>query len=553
MKTGSPVPRFQERLKAQITRSTAILLTTFLLLFGVLLAVYSEGYTSYENREYNRQLSRAFQDTYLSCARYLQSQENREIMRAFFEGRISQLNMSYHFHRFSYSSQRVSDLLLLDQSGDAVFFTLDQPSSHLLYFCRAIMPRLTESRDVYTTVYYMAANDSRLLFALQLEDAGYAFLLLDGSEWNRSLGRVPYDYVISDADGTVMATNNDEAVDSLNHFSAAGKRTITYGGQKYMVLAGENPLGGLTVYTLVPRGHWGTYYGIGCLCAVLMFSVLLYSVLRVSSEIASRSSHSLEMLHDEFSVIQQGNVEHKIQLDTDDEFQEIAEHINSMLDNINRLNRRNMELVQLNNRAEIAQLESRFHPHFLYNTLENIRYAVLLGEPDQADEMIRRLTALLRYSIDNSRTMVALGDDAEKLRDYLEIIRLRQDGRFSYTMQLDDGVRDVLIPKLWIQPIVENSVKYGFLRKQALHISLTAQMEGSFLCITVEDNGTGFEPQRLEEVRGSLLSPQENTRQSGLQNIARRLVLLYGKESKITLESQYMSYTRVTLWMKRGD
>ena len=112
---------------------------------------------------------------------------------------------------------------------------------------------------------------------------------------------------------------------------------------------------------------------------------------------------------------------------------------------------------------------------------------------------------------------------------------------------------DVLIPKLWIQPVVENSVKYGFLRKQALHVDLTARMEDGFLLIVVTDNGTGFEPQRLEEVRRSLTAPQKDVRQSGLQSIARRLALLYGEESTITVESEYMVYTRVTLRMKRGE
>ena len=71
--------------------------------------------------------------------------------------------------------------------------------------------------------------------------------------------------------------------------------------------------------------------------------------------------------------------------------------------------------------------------------------------------------------------------------------------------------------------------------------------------IVVTDNGTGFEPQRLEEVRRSLTAPQKDVRQSGLQSIARRLALLYGEESTITVESEYMVYTRVTLRMKRGE
>lgn len=209
-RAADAAPRFQERLKTQITRSTAVLLTAFLLLFGVLLAIYSEGYTYYENREYNRQLTEAFRDTYLSCADYLRSGDNMAVMESFLTGEITELNMSYQFHRFSYSSHRVSDLLLLNGDGAAAFSTMAEPSSHLLYFCQSVIPRLTERTDVYTTIYYMTAGGSRLLFARQLDGLGYAFLLLDGSEWNRSMGRLPYDYVVTDTGGTVMVASNAE-------------------------------------------------------------------------------------------------------------------------------------------------------------------------------------------------------------------------------------------------------------------------------------------------------------------------------------------------------
>lgn len=551
-KAAPAAPRFQERLKTQITRSTVILLTAFLLLFGGLLAIYSEGYTHYENRVYNQQLTESFGEIYRSCAEYLRDTDNTAVMRSFLDGQISEQSMSYQFHRFSYASLQVSDLLLLDSSGNAAFSTLDESSMHLLYFCQSTLLRLTESMKVYTTIYYMTARDARLLFATRLDDDGYAFLLLDGNAWNLSLGQLPYDFVITNASGTAMVASNGATVSPFNQFVGVGKRSITCGDQRYMVSVGQPTVGGLLVYTMLPWRNWGTYYAIGCLCAVLMFGVLFITLLRVSGEIASRNSRSVETLHDELSIIQQGNVDHEIQLETDDEFQEIAAHINSMLHTIHKLNRRNVELVQLNNSAEIAQLESRFHPHFLYNTLENIRYAVLLGEPDRADEMIRRLTALLRYSTDTSRSMVPLGSDSEKLKDYLEIIRLRQDGRFTYTVQVDPAVQDVLIPKLWVQPVVENSVKYGSLRKQTLHVDLAARMEDGFLLLTVEDNGTGFEPQRLKEVQDSLTDPKKGMRQSGLQSLARRLVLLYGKESSVTIESEYMVHTRVTLRMRRG-
>ena len=105
-KAAPAAPRFQERLKTQITRSTVILLTAFLILFGGLLAIYSEGYTHYENRAYNQQLTESFGGIYRSCAGYLRDTDNTAVMRSFLDGQISEQSMSYQFHRFSYASLR---------------------------------------------------------------------------------------------------------------------------------------------------------------------------------------------------------------------------------------------------------------------------------------------------------------------------------------------------------------------------------------------------------------------------------------------------------------
>lgn len=143
---------------------------------------------------------------------------------------------------------------------------MEEPSSHLLYFCQSVIPRLTERTDVYTTIYYMTAGGSRLLFARQLDGLGYAFLLLDGSEWNRSMGRLPYDYVVTDTGGTVMVASNAEMVDDLNRFTGAGKTRFTRDGQQYMVSAGQSAVAAC-VYTLL-RGGTGAPITSSAACAL---------------------------------------------------------------------------------------------------------------------------------------------------------------------------------------------------------------------------------------------------------------------------------------------
>lgn len=471
-------------------------------------------------------------------------------MLAFLNGSITERNMSYSFHSYGHGRLVAEDLLIMDSARNVLFSTFSM-TRHLLYFCQEVCAKPLGEK-IYTTVYYMSPGGAKLLFARQLDNSGWVFLFLDGEAWSRTLDRLPCDFVITDGSGTVFTTNNSALVDSLNRFRGQGQSSLSHNGQRYLVSCSEHP-GDILIYTLMTGRAWKAYYGIGCLCLLLMFLITLLSLLQASRKIASRNSRSLEMLHSAFSIIQDGDIEYRIQLDSGDEFQEIADHINSMMADINELNRKNIELAQLNSNAQIAELEARFHPHFIYNTLENIRFAVLMKEPQRADEMLRLLTALLRYSSDSSRQMVPLGEDMEKLRDYLEIMRFRHEGCFSYRMEIEDTVRDILVPKLLIQPVVENSIKYGYRRKSSLQVVVRAGIEGEELCITVWDDGAGIEPDRLTQLRQDLDAPQPDQRISGLMSISRRIRLMYGEGSGISVDSRYPEETCVTLRMKRSE
>ena len=186
--------------------------------------------------------------------------------------------------------------------------------------------------------------------------------------------------------------------------------------------------------------------------------------------------------------------------------------------------------------AQTKQLESQFNPHFLYNTLENIRYMCKL-EPATAERMVFSLSKLLRYSLDGSREQVTLEEDLGHLNNYLSILEMRFGSRFEYKIDIAPECMQCLIPKLVLQPMIENSVKYGFGNQLNLHVELKAYIHEEKLMMICRDDGVGMSAAMVEKLCALMNQKEAPGRLSGLYNIHRRIQLLYGYPYGVEIRS----------------
>lgn len=184
--------------------------------------------------------------------------------------------------------------------------------------------------------------------------------------------------------------------------------------------------------------------------------------------------------------------------------------------------------------AELRELESQFNPHFLFNTLENIKFMVRL-DPAAATEMIMALSALLRYSIAGDGRQVALQEDVEHLNSYMKIQKYRFGRRLEFMADIDERALARKVPKLLFQPLLENAVKYGEDDYGNLRITFQAKIQGDMLKVLVKDEGRGMEEQQLRELQAMLSGSENNSSHKGLFNVQRRLQLLYGEASGLQL------------------
>jgi sensor histidine kinase YesM len=178
---------------------------------------------------------------------------------------------------------------------------------------------------------------------------------------------------------------------------------------------------------------------------------------------------------------------------------------------------------QLVTQARLSSLESRIHPHFLFNTLNSIS-ALIREDPHKAERTVERLAALLRYSLDNhARGLVPLRHELRVVEDYLEIEKTRFGGRLRFTLDVPPDLMDLDVPPLALQTLVENSIKHAVApSRQGGEIRVSAHLVSGCLLLEVSDDGPGFERTSLQQGHG-------------LENLQERLTALFDGQGRLEI------------------
>lgn len=273
----------------------------------------------------------------------------------------------------------------------------------------------------------------------------------------------------------------------------------------------------------------------GILVAVALLIMTAW-VLFQSKKVTERKTEDLYKLLDGMELARQGKLERTGAIERDNEFKMIGDAYNETIASLKEQMENNRKMTELLALAQTKQLESQFNPHFLYNTLENIRYMCKL-EPATAERMVFSLSNLLRYILDGSREQVTLEEDLGHLNNYLSILEKRFGSRFEYKIDIAPECMRCLIPKLVLQPMIENSVKYGFGNQLNLHVELKAYIHEDKLIMICRDDGVGMSATMIESLRALMTKKEAPGKHSGLYNIHRRIQLFYGHPYGVEIRS----------------
>lgn len=202
---------------------------------------------------------------------------------------------------------------------------------------------------------------------------------------------------------------------------------------------------------------------------------------------------------------------------------------------------------------EVRLLQAQIVPHFLYNTLGMISSLIKLNRQEEAREAIQNLASFYRLSLSGGNEYIPIREEMELTRNYLELQRMRYIEYVDYMMVHDENAGEFIIPKLMIQPLVENVLNHGLNpdgKKCTIRIETKYDEEQDCCVISVSDNGRGISKERLEQIRDSLKNEISLTKSFGLLNIYQRMKLLYGEAFTMDVDSVEGEYTVFTLTMQ---
>lgn len=271
--------------------------------------------------------------------------------------------------------------------------------------------------------------------------------------------------------------------------------------------------------------------------------ILLAFMWLINTYIAKNVIYPIQRLVDSMAEVQNGWL-HRVSMNvSDDEIGLLKNSYNAMLIEINQLIEELLQKEKTLRMAELDALQEQMKPHFLYNTLDMIRYMALENRTDEVYNMLETLGNFYRRFLSKGSTDLSLGEEIEIVKSYLSLQRTRFEDIFTDEYEIEEGLSSIRVPRLILQPLVENSIYHG-IRPKGEHgvIRVTVKRQENFLFLSIYDNGIGMSAHQRE-----LLFSGKDSRSFGFQGTIERIRYYYKTEDVFEIHSVEGEYCEIIL------
>ena len=271
--------------------------------------------------------------------------------------------------------------------------------------------------------------------------------------------------------------------------------------------------------------------------------ILLAFMWLINTYIAKNVIYPIQRLVDSMAEVQNGWL-HRVSMNVnDDEIGLLKNSYNAMLIEINQLIEELLQKEKTLRMAELDALQEQMKPHFLYNTLDMIRYMALENRTDEVYNMLETLGNFYRRFLSKGSTDLSLGEEIEIVKSYLTLQRTRFEDIFTDEYEIEEGLSSIRVPRLILQPLVENSIYHG-IRPKGEHgvIRVTVKRQEDFLFLSIYDNGIGMSAHQRE-----LLFSGKDSRSFGFQGTIERIRYYYKTEDVFEIHSVEGEYCEIIL------
>jgi len=343
-----------------------------------------------------------------------------------------------------------------------------------------------------------------------------------------------------------------------SHFRFDGEKDyqiVKIDGQKYFVCRLASAKTGWTYLNLFSYDEIyaiNTYVRYGLILGLL---VLFAGAAAVTRRLALVITRPLEQLTAAMELVEDGQFAeagaHLPDQDRKDEIGILTQEFGRMIDKITELIHENYEMQLLIKDTQYRALQAQIRPHFLYNTMNSINWLIRSGRGEEASQMTVAFSDFLRASF-SSKLEDTVEKEVELVENYMNIQKLRYQRRAEFVLEAEGDLGRYLMPRMILQPLVENAINYGVDNSLKLcRIMVRIREREETLVLEVEDDGPGMSAEELEAVRTFTMKPKGNG--IGLKNIAERLKLFFGGQAVMEIQSSPGEGTKIYMEIPKKE
>ena len=498
-----------------------------------------------------------------------------------------QMRNLYYREAYQLASERFDA-----SDGVAAVYLYNADHKLISSYRRAVTPKYHFPKDIYedpktyntkAVLDYVSSDNAKMLISSYYNPSReknvirFALKIYESSNIGKKIGYVVCDvnwrpiqaimekYIVNEEAGMWIQPTGDRPAmetgcpggkdrkdcENLQQEIAAGKRhtgTVVESGDCVFFQVNQSKYN-LGAYALMPKSFLKKNQKILARNFVCIAVLMLFLASIVTTVLSKSLTSPLERMTLTARKIRDGDTQLRMQGMKDDEIGELARSFNEMLDQIEHLISSEYETKLMLNRAEFNALQAQIHPHFLYNTLDTMGSIAQVQGCPQVSALCQSLSNIFRYSLDFKNPFSSVSKEITHLKNYIYVMDVRMQDHIQYEFEIDENVLKDSMPRLSIQPLVENALNHGLRNvrgEKRVHICVKAQ--NRILEIIVEDNGSGIPEDKISSLlQDSQEKGTEKRGSIGLNNIHMRMKMLYGEPFGLAIANRPQGGARVTL------
>lgn len=411
----------------------------------------------------------------------------------------------------------------------------------ILVLGRRIYEQYSKSRVIG---YTLISIDEKIFSKTVLEPVGLAdssnimYMNMDGmvlSSWDRNV--------------SLGQTVEPELLENIQEKLPARKASFSIhkdGEEQLVTYIFNKNLNQLFVYTM-PYHYINSEVYVMLRRILIVAFLLVVLCLGIVAMVYLGITSPIKSMLDFCKELSRGNLSVRISDKHKDELSDLSKSMNHMADTIQHLMEQQKDQEKKKREMELQMLQYQLNPHFLFNTLNSLRFVAAMHKDQIVSDGIQALSSLLQNTLTNKNEYITIKEELENLENYFSILRIRYAGSFEYSFHVeDDELLTCLVPKLILQPLAENSVMHGSSDDGSImEIQITLWEENGHIVIELNDDGKGF------EVTQESLAPHKERRKIGISNVNDRIQLNFGREYGLHIDSHPGEGTTCTLTLPR--